>query len=799
MSRLPEVFGDVVLGLRRSRSFTLVAILTLALAVGLNSALFSIFYGVLLRALPYQDQRSLVVVGRSSDYPPGVYAHMRQQTALFKDLAAVSKVEAMNLVTADGPSRIDGAFVSANLFSLLGVRPSLGRNFEPGDDQPGGATPVLLSDGLWRQRFGGRADIVGQRVTVDGIRREVVGVLPAALAMPGGSASAWVPLTLSPNDIGTYWGHYKYALVGRLSPSVTSSNTTTAVRSQLAAAGALFPWPVPDGYGRDVDLVELRAALTDGIRPLLNVLMLAVLAVLAVAMVNAAAVSVVRTLMRSRETAIRAAVGADTSWLVSSVLVESVVIGGVAAALGMALGWLVLRLVLPLLPMDLPLVGSVRFDAVTVAVTFVLAVAASLLAGIVPARAAAGADLRGLLASGARGSSAGRGRQIALNVLVSAQFALAMTLGSLAILVVRSAQHLYASDLGFKAQELYVAELPLPSFVSDSQSRGRAYLDAVRARVLAAPGIESAAAMSNPPFASLASGGIEPEATPTPHGADPPRVTLGAGSTGLFRALGTPVLRGRELTDADRAGAAPVAIIDAAAAQKIWPNVDPIGQRLRYLSSAEWMTIVGVVGNVRRDSLTAPFTPSVYTSALQAPFLATFLMVRSALPPTQVRAIVDAAVHESDGTLALGPLRSMSTLIDRSAAQVRLLTGLLILFAVVSLVLGGVGLYGVVSYAVAMRHREFGIRMAIGATAAQVMRGVVLDGLRVTAIGVCAGSAVALAASFVLRNRFWGIQALDPLSVAAAACLLCVAGMAATIVPARRATRADPLDALHAE
>jgi len=227
--------------------------------------------------------------------------------------------------------------------------------------------------------------------------------------------------------------------------------------------------------------------------------------------------------------------------------------------------------------------------------------------------------------------------------------------------------------------------------------------------------------------------------------------------------------------------------------------MDPIGQRLRSLSTSEWMTIVGVVGNVRRDSLTAPFSPSVYTSALQSPFLAPFLMVRSSLSPAQVRTIVQAAVHESDATLALGPLRPMPALIDRSAAQVRLLTGLLVVFAVVALVLGAVGLYGVVSHAVAMRRREFGIRMAIGATAAQVMRDVVRDGLRVTLIGVAAGTALALAASVVLRSRVWGIQALDPVSVAAAACLLCVAGTLATILPARRATRADPLDALHAE
>jgi len=799
MRRLAEVFTDVMRGLRRSRSFTLVAVLTLALAVGLNSALFSVFYGVLLRALPYQDQRSLVMVGRTGGYPPGVLMHMRQQTALFADLAAVSKVEAMNFVTEDGPSRIDGAFVSANLFTLLGVRAAIGDGFDENDDQPGRTPKVMLSDALWREQFGARSDIVGRAVTVDGIRRVVAGVLPADLVMPGGNVSAWVPLTILPNDIGTYWGHYKYALVGRLAPSVNAKSGEAAVRTQLSAAGRLFPWPVPDGYGRDEELVELRGALTDGIRPLLNVLMLSVLAVLAVAMVNAAAVSVVRTLMRSRETAIRAAVGADTGWLVSSVLVESVVIGVVAAALGMALGWLVLRVVLPVLPDDLPLMGRVRFDAVTVVVTVVMAVAASLLAGLVPARAAAGADLRGLLASGARGSSAGRGRQIALNLLVSAQFALAMTLGSLAILVVRSAQHLYASDLGFTPQSLYAVELPLPSFVSDSLVRGRQYLDDVRGRVIVAAGIESAALLSNPPFASPSLGGIEPEATPTPPGADPPRVTLGAVSAGVFRTLGTPVLRGRDLTDADRAGAAPVAVIDAAAAAKLWPNVDPIGQRLRYLSSSEWMTIVGVVGNVRRDSLTAPFAPSVYTSALQSPFMATFLLVRSALPPEQVRAIVEDAVRESDPTLALGPVRSIPTLIDRSAAQVRLLTGLLVVFAVVSLILGGVGLYGVGSYAVAMRRREFGIRMAIGATASQVMRDVLRDGFRVTAIGVGAGIVVAFAASLVLRNRFLGIEPLDPVSVLVAASLLCLAGMAATIVPARRATRADPLDALHAE
>ena len=801
MINFGEVFGDAARGLRRSLSFSLVAILTLSLAVGLNSALFSVFYGVLLRALPYKEQQSLVVVGRTSGYgyPPGVYAHMREQLAIFADLAAVSKVEAMNLLTDDGPTRIDAASVSANLFALLGVRPTLGRTFDSGDDLPGGPAHVLLSDGLWRERFGARRDIVGRSVTVDGTRRIVIGVLPADLAMPGGTASAWVPFTLRPNDVGSHWGTFRYTLVGRLSAPLTAASSAAAVRRELSAAGALFPWRMPDGYGRDVEVVELRAALTDGIRPLLNILMLAVLAVLAVAMVNAAAVSVVRTLMRSRETAIRAAVGASSGWLVSGVFMESVIIGGVAAALGMVLGWLVLRLVLPVLPMDLPLLASVRFDAVTVVVTFALAVLASLLAGIVPARAAAGADLRGLLASGARGSSAGRGRQLALNGLVSAQFALAMTLGSLAILVVRSAQQLYASDLGFEAQALYVVELPLPTFVADSQARGRSYLDAVRSRVATTPGVDGAAMMSSPPFAGPAFGGIEPEARPTPQGAEPPRVSLVSGSRDLFRTLGTPVLRGRELTDADRAGAAPVAVIDEAAARTIWPNMDPIGQRLRYLSTSEWMTIVGVVGNVRRDSLTAPFSPSVYTSALQSPFLAPFLLVRSSLSPAQVRTIVETAVHESDATLALGPLRPMPALIDRSAAQVRLLTGLLVVFAVVALVLGAVGLYGVVSHAVAMRRREFGIRMAIGATAAQVMRDVVRDGLRVTLIGVGAGTALALAASVVLRSRVWGIQALDPVSVAVAACLLCVAGMGATILPARRATRADPLDALHAE
>jgi putative ABC transport system permease protein len=794
--------------LARRPSFLAITVLTLALGIGANAAIFSVVDAALLKPLPYADPDRLVSVWPEGAMMPGIFVEVRNGTRTVAPMAGYSEGVAVSMTGASEPARLVQSEVTSRFFDALGVKAEVGRTFLEGEDLPGRDRIAVLGHALWQQRFGGDPSVVGRPVVIDGVARMVVGVMPPGFRFPSPDIDFWVPVSLdaSPANIGRFWGTSHLNVVGRLRPGVSVRQAEQEVAVLVDRSRASFPWRMPDAWGKNVTVVPLERKVTGDVGPMLVVLFGAVALVLLIACVNVANLLLSRAAAREREIAIRASLGAGRGRIVRQLLTESVMLALLGGVVGLAVGAVGVRALLLMLPAGMPRVTEVAIDARVMAFTMLIALTTGVAFGTAPALRASRPTLQAVLGA-TRNAGGSLARRRLSEWLVVAQIALGVVLVAGAGLLIKSFWRLHQVELGFRPEQVIAADVPIPSFASDSAVRAPAFYDAVLEQARAIPGVTSAALASGLPFGGAgsmqSSFAAEMEAYPLAPGAPAPMLVRTVVSDDYFKTLGIPLLRGRGFDAADRSGPSAVALVDELTARRLWPNAEAIGQRFRPVWVKQWITVVGVVGTVKRDSLSSTGEVSVYLPmGRTAGFYVSTemsLVVRGTGDLSALQSGVRAAVAAVDRTVPVNGVRPLTDLVSNSAARPRFTMLLLATFAAVALTLGAVGIYGVVAYAVQRRTREIGVRMALGARATDVLGMVLREGGALAAAGVTLGIIGAFAASRLLAGFLFGVTPSDPAVFVAVPALLGLVAVGACVIPARRASRVDPMVALRSE
>jgi putative ABC transport system permease protein len=784
--------------LRKDPSFSLVALVALALGIGANTAIFSVVQAVLLRPLPYPSPAELVqlnergLTGTVSSISAPNFRDWKARNRTFDAMAAYTTAS-LTVTGVGDPRQVPTGFVDPDLFRVLGVTPALGRAFTAADAQFGAPHLAVLTDGLWRAQFGADPGVIGRTVSLDAVPHEIVGVMPPGFGFPA-DAQVLVPLVFSPRQLEDQQrgAHYLDA-IGRLAPGATVAQASDDLGAIEAALAKQFK-PV-EGYSVAVE--PMLDSMTSGVRRPLVLLLGAVGFVLLIACVNVSNLLLARSTTRRAEIAVRTALGATRWQIVRQMLIESVMLSllGGGAALMLA-AWGVRGLSL-LLPEDLPRGESIAIDGVVLAFSFAVSVVAGLVFGAVPAVYSSRLDLSSYLKDARRDGGTAGGRRRVRGVLVSVEIALALVLLAGAGLVLRSFGRLTAVNPGFDPSNLLAVTMTIPEArYPDFGARARFYREYVDA-LGAQPGVVAAGAVMLPPLSSSGFVG-----TFTIVGRPPVDGVLQvrAATAGYLEALRVPLVRGRRLTPADREGTAPVAVITEAAARRFWPGEDPIGKRIRIhvgLGVREpQREIVGIVGDVSTKALDVAPAPAVYLPHGQygAEFMTVF--VRTAGDPAAEIPVVRAQLARLDPEVAVSRIQTGEALVAASVGQPRFRMRLLALFALVALLLAAVGVYGVMSFAVTQRRSELALRMALGAGRDRILRMVLVQGLVPVAIGIASGLVAAAGATRLLKGLLYETSSFDPLTFVVVALVLLGVGAAACYVPARRATSVDPLVSL---
>ena len=806
--------------LARSPAFTAVAVLALALGIGANSAVFSMVDGVLLRPLPYGNADRAVMLW--STWPgydrtwlsePEVVDY-RSQRQVFDIVAPFSLGSAT--LTGDGePERVRAASLSAEVLPALGVTPTLGRNFTAAEDLPDSLAGrvALLSHALWQRRYAGDPSIVGRAIQV-GLRSfTVVGVLPDEFRLPndfvGEPVQLYSPIGLEPNPDPESRGNHGLYAVARLAPGVTPERAQAAMSAFVSDMKRRH-----DAYGPEFDLrvVSARDQVSGDVRPALLVMLGAVALVLLVACANVANLLLARAEARHRELAIRSALGAGRTRIVRQLLAESLLLATAGAALGLVLAAAGLRALIAFSPPNVPRLDAIGMDGRVVAFTAAIAVLTSVVFGLVPALQASGTTTQEMLNEGGRGASAGARRQRVRRTLVVTEVALAMVLVVGAGLLIKSFARLMGIDAGVRPERVLTMELSLPG-AKYAQPRSRAFFEQLRQRVAALPGVTSAGFVRELPFANEIG---DWSFRIVGRGADRPDEAFGAAdwqvaTPGYFEAMGVALRSGRFLEDADATRSAPVVVISEMMARTFWPNQDPVGQQIRLGGTGPGpdtlpRTVVGVVADVRHKGLDAETKTQMYLPHTQFPSTDSnfainrmSLVVRARTDPLMLAPAVRREIRALDPEIPVSRVRSMEQVLSASASVRELNVMLLSVFAAVALTLAALGIYGVMAYTVTQRTKEIGVRMALGASAVEVQRLVLRQGLLLAGLGVLLGALGAVALGRVLTSLLFGVSATDPTIYAAVTAVLAAVALLATYVPARRATRVSPMVALRYE
>jgi putative ABC transport system permease protein len=804
------VIQDVRFGVRmmiKNPTFTVVAVIALALGIGANSAIFSVVNTVLLRPLPYKDPDRLVMVweddsrhGYPRDTPAAAnYIDWRDQNRVFEGMAAMTD-QSFNLTGSGEPERIDGQRVSANLFPLLGVEPQLGRAFVPEEDQPGANHVVILSHGLWQRRFGSDAGIIGKSLTLNGDSHTVVGVMPPQLRFPSPEDELWVPVAFAPREAANRGRHY-LNVVARLKPGVTLQQA----QAEMSAIAARLQQQYPEQNAElGAAVVPLHEQAVGDIKPALLVLLGAVGFVLLIACANVANLLLARAAVRQKEIATRVALGASRLRLVRQFLTESVLLAALGGGVGLLLSAWGVRLLKAFIPQDISQVKSITLDARVLGFTLLISLLTGLIFGLAPALQASALNLNETLKEGGRDSAAGsRGNRIR-GLLVVAEVAVSLVLLVGAGLLINSFLRLRSVDPGFRSDNLLTMSIVLPQLKYPDHARRAAFYDDLLNRVEALPGVKSAAVTSQIPLLRQGDSiGITIEGRPEPSPGQKNIVVTRVVSPHYFQTMGIPLLRGRQFAEQDKADSPGVAVVSEAMARRYWPGEDPMGKRIcpgKPESPEDWITIVGVVKDVRQFELNADPKPQMYLSYAQAGFFAPrHLVVGTGGAPRSLASSVRATVWGIDRDQPVSDITTMEDVLSDSVARQRFSMLLLGVFAALALVLAAVGLYGVMSYSVAQRKHEIGIRMALGAQTADVLKLVIGQGLKLVSVGVGIGLAAALVLTRVMSSLLFGVSATDPATFATISLVLLGAGALASYLPARRATKVDPMIALRYE
>ena len=789
--------------LRRSPAFALVAVLTLALGIGATTAIFSVVHGVLLRPLPYRAPERLVRIFSFSDHGRGSvspldFADWRDQARSFEGIAAISDVTLTLTARGAEPERLDGASVSANLFSVLGVRPTVGRAFAPGEDAPGAARVAVLSEELWRRRFGADPAVPGRTVLLDGESYTVVGVLPRGTGYPA-DADVWTPIDLS-REAQSRGARY-LRVVGRLAPAVSLQQAD----ADLAAVAKRLEQQDPShnaGYG--VSLVGLHESIVGDVRTPLLVLLGAVGLVLLVACVNVANLLLVRAVEREGEIAVRTALGAGRGRILRQLVTEGVLVSLLGGSLGAVLAAWGTRLFVAAAPEGIPRLREVGVDITALALTTAVVALTGVVFGLVPAVHAAAPDLGRTLRVGGRGLTTRAGGHRVRGALVTSEMALAVMLLVGAGLLLRSFARLRDVNPGFRPAGVLTLTVTLPPGTYAKDAHLQAFTAALVARLAAIPGVRSAAAVTSLPLTGTHFGlSFTVDGRPAPDPADEPSAQIRTATPDYFATMGIPLRRGRQFTPRDRDGAPQVVVVNEELVRRYFPGEDPIGKRVQLGWTRDSVRmggeIVGVVGDIKQFDLAGAPVPEIYTPYDQFPLEYVAAVVRTTADPALIAGPARAQVRALDPDLPVYRLMPMERVVAESVAQPRFYALLLGSFAGVALALAAIGIYGVVAYAVGRRTREMGLRMALGARPADVLALVVRQGLRAAIVGLAVGLVAAAAASRLLRSLLYELTPMDPATFAAAALALTAVAALACYVPARRAARTDPMVAMRSE
>jgi putative ABC transport system permease protein len=797
----------------KDRAFAAVALLTLALGIGANTAIFSVVHGVVLRSLPYAEPERLVMLWERSPRRgleqvrasgPN-FIDWRDHNRVFADMAfwtAWTGSRDSNLVGADGVEKVGTAHVSSSLFRLLGAKPRLGRTFLPEEDQREGNRAAVLGYDLWLRRFGADPDAVGRTLTLDSYGRRdytIVGVMGPGFRFPAG-CEIWLPAGWTGVRLEERRSGHWYEVIARLKDGVTLEAARSEMNAIQARIEAEHPGLV---MGSEVAVVPLlEQTVGPKLRAALLVLWGIVACVLSIACANVANLLLARAAARQREIGIRLALGASRWRVTRQLVAESVMLAILGGMLGVLVAYWILGVLAPLGSGHIPRVEQVRIDGRALAFTLVVSSLTGLLFGFGPAWQLSKPDLNEPLKEGGRG--AGPGGNALRSLLVVSEIALSLILLIGTGLMTRSFVELSRIDRGFRPDHLVTAQLDFSvsgftTWVRPTSTRPQVTLEALLARMQNLPGVRSVAAVSRLPVdigsAFLQTFAIENR----PQAAAEPRTANFQGITpDYFRTLGVPLLRGRSFTEQDAFEAPQVAIVSQATAKRYFPNEDPIGKRLS-LVGPPWSEIVGVVADIKDLSVSAETAPQVYLPYWQWPMQSPALVLRTAVDSASIAAALRAEIKALNKNLPVPGIRTMDEILADSVAAPRFHTLLAASFAVTALALAAVGIYGVMACAVTQRTREIGIRMALGAQSGDVLRLVVASGMRLALAGVAIGLGGAAALTRVMSTLLYQVKATDPPTFAAAAAALVLVALAACWVPARRATRVDPVVALRYE
>jgi predicted permease len=810
---LEDTWWDLRYGarmLRRNPGFTLVAVITLALGIGANSAIFSVVDAVLLRPLPYKEPDRLMALWAKNDtsgltqrplsYPN--FVDWREQNQVFEYLAAVRQ-ESFSLTDGAEPERVNGIRVTTDILPLLGVRPLRGRDFLPEEARPEKAQVALISYGLWQRRYVSDPGVIGQAMTLDNKSYTIIGVLPdwmkhPGLPIPATGAEVWIPFVPLPNEQNRSFANIR--VVARMKPGVTLSQVKADMQGVAERLEQQYP---NDNTNLRVEMKSLHEELTGRVRLALLILLGAVAVVLLIACVNVANLLLARASGRKKETAIRSALGATRWRLIRQSLTECLLLSLAGGLAGLLLAHTCVNWLTKMNAGNLPRTDGIGINWQVLFFTLGVSVLTGIVFGLVPALQSSRLNLTEALKDGQKGVGGGVNNRRWLGGLVVTEVALALVLLTGAGLLIRSFHHVSETDPGFNPERLLTLSVPLPLTGYETQQKQALFYERTLEKINALPGVESVACVSRLPLVGMATVTFTAQGNPATPGTEP-NADYRTISPSYFRTAAVPLLAGREFTEQDRDGASDALIVNEELARLYFPGGDAVGKRLQLaLERTRFREIVGVVGNAKLAGLDAKVDPAIYVPFQQNTWPHALrnssLVVRTTVEPHSLTQAIRGELHSIDLSLPVTQVRTMGEIIHDSMAQRRFSMSLLLVFAAVAALLSAIGIYGVMSYGVTQRSHELGVRVALGAGRADILRMVIGGGAKLTLLGVLIGTAGAVAVTRLMSGLLYEVSATDPLTLGAVALLLAGVSLLACYVPARRAMRVDPIVALRFE
>jgi predicted permease len=807
---LETAWKDIRFGLRmlrKSPAFTAVAVLTLALGIGANTAVFSVVDAVLFRPLPYAQPDRIVTITESNhpydlssrnEVAPGNFLDWRIRNRVFSEIGALY-FTGYTLTSSAGPQRIQSADVSAGMLHLLGLRPALGRDFQPSDDRDGAPRVLMLTNALWKDRYGSDPNVIGKTIYVDTKPYTVVGVLPPRVMLPGRDVDVWIPLeqTISPKEIRWKNSHY-LDVYGRLKPGVSVPQASAEMNRIAAQLKSESP---TTNSGAAALVIPLQEDVSGDIRPALLTLMAAVGFVLLIACGNVANLLLVRATVRGKELATRVALGAGRARLIRQLLTESVLLSLAGGCAGLLVANWTRQLLLALSPGSLPQFNVIGTDGRVLLFTLIISVATGLLFGLIPAYRGARLNLSSALHGTSRNSTSGKSTQRLRNLLVIVGIAISLVLLVGAGLTIRSFFQLRNAKLGFRSDHTVTARVTIPMEKYSKDEQVVSFYDRILELMRSAPGVEFVGLISYLPLTGHNfDNSFDVVGKPPRPESDRNYALVRFVDPQYFNVLGIPLLAGRGITDHDRLGAARSLVVSESMAKRFFPGINPVGQHLVvYLgeNQSPW-EVVGIVGDVRSD-IDSPPEATMYFPYAQYPYRYMVLTVRTHANPGAMLDTIRSVVNSIDPDEPVYQTRTLAELIDENVVPWRFSMTLLSVFAAMALLLAAAGIYGVMAYHVVQRTHELGVRMALGAQPGDVLRLVVNDGARLAFLGVAAGLVASFALTRLMSGLLFNVSATDPLTLGVVAGILVCVALAACYIPARRATKVDAVVALRYE